>query len=333
MMIASHEGIKVNFLYVRGCARPFTLSGAMEGHPPRLRFFFPRTKVDHDSQTDVVFSPEPPRESTVARMRSSALRAIVTQEPRPVTQIELSYLLDFSARVGFFASDRADDRFDVLTAPPNLFEEIPIGFCATFYDGGFQFALPDGAKPISFDCDPTLYPLVESFETGLVSRELLIVLRKKLQIDPSAWEEGRIICQITDFRSTPPTEYRRLLLVADDVVAYCTGQKLAQPQLLEGERQVLVLVHPTICIDPSPDVARVQSVIDWRNKMWKNRKQPEKANTTFQEPEIPVISPIGKATLSGLSTRIDLPESIMRFLGGAAGGGKSSEPQTRYVCR
>jgi hypothetical protein len=249
-------------------------------------------------------------------MRSSALRAIVSQEPRPVTQIELSYLLDFGALVGFFTSGRADDRFDVLTPPPNLFEEIPIGFCALFYDGGFQFALPDGAKPISYESDPALYPLVECFETGIVSRELFVILRKKLQIDPSAWEEGRIVCQITDFRSVPPAEFRRLLLVADDVVAYCTGQRL------EGERQVLALVHPTVCIDPSPDVARVQSVIDWRKKMWRNRRQPNRVDTTFNEPEVPTISPTGKATLSGLATRIDLPESILRFLGGATGGGK-----------
>jgi hypothetical protein len=294
----------------------------MDRERPPLRFFFPRPKVDRDSQTTVIFNAEPLRESIVIRMRTAALTSLISQDPRPATQADVSYMLDFGSQVGFMAANYRDVRFDTLTPPPTLFEELPIGFCTNFYDGGFEYTLPDGGRPIFFEYARAVIPLIESLETGVVSRELVIVLRKNLQLDSATWEEGRILALIKDFRSKPPAESRRLLQVADDVIAYCVTHR-RQPPLLEAEKQIINLVHPVICVDPSPDVARVQSVIDWRNKLWKDRSDRHGVVGRAEKASPPVIETTGKVTLSPLRAPITIPESIVRFIGGPFRGVKS----------
>jgi hypothetical protein len=47
-------------------------------------------------------------------------------------------------------------------------------------------------------------------------------------------------------------------------------QQCTEP--LEAEREVLMVQRPAICTDPSPDVARFQSIMDFRKKMWQRRE-------------------------------------------------------------
>jgi hypothetical protein len=279
-----------------------------------IRFFFPLPRVDRGAQTPLIFTTETTQESILSRLRSSAVHSVISQDPRPTDQRELSYMLEFNAGLVFFLATHIDERFDVLTPPDQLFQDFPLGFCANFHNNLLQLTSADNDKEATFPYGQICHPIIDSLETGIVSADLIGLLRKRLAVDPSAWEDGHILCAIADFRIDPPAEFRRMLCVSNDVVAYCEKKhRSASPaQALEGEREILKILRPVVCLDPSPDVARVQSIADWRAKLWRRARrlscaEMELAPTTIRQKEAPQ-----DLILAPLNGPVVIPESIFQ---------------------
>jgi hypothetical protein len=260
-------------------------------------------------------------------MRAQAIESIIHQDPRPTNTLELCYMLDYSVRLGVILGTRCDPRFDPLSPPPNLFDDFPLGFTVTFRTETFEIASADRTKTVAYGYDRTVAAFIESLEAGLIDRELATLLRKHLHVD--AWEEGHVLCQITDFRLAVPVDYRQMLRLTDAAILGAIGDR-GRPNRrepgeadrrapsLETERQTLAITRPCICLDPSPDVARVQSAVDWRRQMWRRKSRLEKEQMVVTPPPPPMRAPPGNITLKPLAGPVVIPDAIYQVL--ASGG-------------
>jgi hypothetical protein len=160
-----------------------------------------------------------------------------------------------------------DPRFDPLSPPPNLFPEPP-AVVFEFSDDSVTLIYADGKSSFAESYAPDFFTVFECLETGVMTRACALLLHKRLRCQ---FEEGCVFCKCIDRRVTPTRETSAKLEVGPEVVAYVC-QDVSDGDALHVEASALKLHRPVICTDPSPDVARVQSLIDFRKKMWMCRR-------------------------------------------------------------
>jgi hypothetical protein len=88
-------------------------------------------------------------------------------------------------------------------------------------------------------------------------------------------------------------------------------------EALEGEARMVLARRPLICTDPSPDVARVQSILDFRKKMWLPRKERTKLGNVAPK-QVPQKTPTQRESrrftrFAETAAHIQIPESIIRL--------------------
>jgi hypothetical protein len=83
----------------------------------------------------------------------------------------------------------------------------------------------------------------------------------------TGWERGTLIAEISDYRCEPVFRDRVKLGIGEDVRRHSLNL-LTDLDRIETECGLIKLSNPGICVDPSPNVARLQSVADWRRKTW-----------------------------------------------------------------
>lgn len=281
----------------------------------RIHFFFPSTKVNSESQTPIVYNPIPKNDEIYGQMQEQMMQTLIFQEPKPTNIVDYTYMQGFNKRLGYFISNVNDERFDKLTPPPDLYEDLKIGFTVSLLDKNFIIYRSDAKKPkdpdFNYPYEKDYIPIIESLESGVIGRELIIIL-KKLKVN--TWEDGRILCQIIDFRFENPITYLRLLSISYNAVNYLdcfnSSKSPSQQQKIETEKRILLLLHPQICTDPSPSVARMKSCLDWRQKMWQNRDRIDPKASEVQEEQMRKPLETGNIELKKLENKIIIPEPI-----------------------
>ncbi|KAK8884871.1 hypothetical protein M9Y10_043992 [Tritrichomonas musculus] len=282
----------------------------------RIHFFLPSTKVSCECQTPIVYNAVAKYDNIYDQMHDQMTQTLFFQELRASNTIDFTFMQDFNKRLGYFIANVDDERFDKLTPPSDSFEDLKVGFSVSLLDKNFIIR-SDTKKPkdpdLNYPYAKNFMPLIESLETGIIGRELIAVL-KKLKVN--AWEDGRILCQITDFRFEDPVSYNRLLTVSYNAVSCCdfgSSRAPSQQQKIEDEKRILLLLHPQICTDPSPDVARVKSCLDFRYKMWQNRDRVDPKASEVQEEQAKKPIETGNIELTKLDKKINIPEPIINI--------------------
>jgi hypothetical protein len=181
----------------------------------------------------------------------------------------------YTSRVGFLIATLPDPRFDPLTPWTKLFSEL--GRCLIFEIWDTSFCISVKSTPgepfprFEFAINAVMLDVLESFETRVVSPSLLTLIQK---MKFTGWERGSILAEVTDYRRAVPKTFRTILRIGHAVRIYECSQiaESTDTDRLEVERRILELSEPVICTDPCPSVARLASAIDWRSKMWIDRK-------------------------------------------------------------
>ena len=278
----------------------------------KIHFFFPSAKADDSCQTPIIYNYLGKKEKIYDKLHDKSESALLFQDPYPSSTVQLSYMQDFNSRLAFFISNANDDRFEKLTPPPDLFHEIRVGFTVDFFDHQFVIKCPDSKMTTSCPYENAIVPVIESLESGVVNRELAIILDS---INTQSWEDGRILCKITDFRFPDPIEYNRLLTVSYSAVSpldFFKKRPVSASQIIESEKNILLLLHPQICTDISPDVARAASIMDWRQKLWmSNKKIDPKESEPYEQRRLKPLE-TGNIVLHKLTESIKIPEAIIR---------------------
>lgn len=283
----------------------------------RIRFFFPSTKVNCETQTPVIYNPISKNGDIYEQMQEQMIQTLISQEPRPTNIIDYTYMQDFNKRLGYFIANENDERFDKLTPPPDLYENLRVAFNVSLLDKNFIIFRSDVKKSKDFDFnfsyEKSYIPLIESLESGVIGRELMAILWK---LKVNAWEDGRLLCQIVDYRFEEPITYFRILNLSYSAIScldsLSSSKVQSQQQKIENEKQILLRLYPQICTDPSPDVARAKSYLDWRQKMWRNRDRIDRKASEIQEEQMSKPLETGNIDITKLDKKIIIPAAISR---------------------
>lgn len=271
----------------------------------KLHFYLPKKTADSGTQT-LLDSPHSGQTIT-DRLRESSIDLVLHQEPLPASSSARSLLQSLKLGLGYYITQLKDDRFEMLTPPQTLYQDLPAAFFIEFYEATFLVLNGDYSKSVSFEYERAVLPLVEPLETGVLTGALFAVL-EKLQV--GGYCDGALLCQVTDFRYDPARVFRMRLAVGSDVIQFhCRRMhKLTADQQESVEAQALAAAAPCLCTDPSPNVARAFSAMDHRAKMWG-------CDTSLKmdiapPPEPLVREPVSATDLKKLPRQIKLPDGL-----------------------
>jgi hypothetical protein len=169
-----------------------------------------------------------------------------------------------------------DDMRDTLPDHENVYSKWGSGVLFEFWESSFCVSLlnnKDGQR-FQFGYDPSILGLLEPLESGFVSAEMLDFL-DALKFDQ--WDHGMLIAHIHDYRQSEERQYHMRLRIGSEVIRHYyrknkgrIGDAIDEANF---ESQALLMIRPDVCVDPSIKVARYASVIDWRQKLWRNREK------------------------------------------------------------
>ena len=282
----------------------------------KTHFFLPRKKEEDGTQ--VLFN-----ESQIASEASiedilfqTTINSMLMTKLIPETSFDKTIINGYSAHLVLNESTYHDERFDSLTIPDFPADEFSPAIRYEMYPEMFILYMKE-EEIGKFNYTQAYFPLLEPLETGIVSTLLFGFLDRH---NFKGWDSGKIIARVTDFRFEPEKEQFRLLSITNRIYGMFIesdtfSHRLTDRQKMEVEQKVLLLRHPVVCTDPSPDVGLSQSIMDNKRKLWaierertekefkashKTQPVPKKiaeykrvaASGRILSPKIPILSPI-----------------------------------------
>lgn len=235
----------------------------MEGQ--RFHFFLSPMKDDEECQNNFIdenrqFIPELEK-----NLYEQSLHNLLLGVQTHKTQMQRNLQQGHLKNLGFLISIFNDPRFDLLNLPRNLYDEFNVSFSFEFHQKAFTLSLADGSQTKTFQYTPKSRELIRCLETGRISQELLELFKTYGKIQ---WADGSIIVRITDYRFDPPRSYAYPLTIGADIILSYGEREMSEEAHLEVQRNILLTANPDLALDPSPDVSRINSVLDERIKMW-----------------------------------------------------------------
>lgn len=279
-----------------------------------FRFFCPRRKVDDAAQTLFIFDGRKKIQYS-DYLHEETIKNLIFQEMKPSTPLERSIAQDFSSSVGFFSSTFNDQNFDLLSPPESIYQNLIIGFTIEFCDQYFIITRGEQGESRNFPYHKNLLPLIECFENKEINKELFAIL-DKLKVEN--WDHGKILCQIIDYHFEPAYMSKVVMTISDELIPFIINNLdkslIKDENYYESERRLIMLSSPVVCVDPSPDVARLYAMADWRKKMWvRNSPKTEEDITPRIIPKIEKETP-STIKLSPLTAKIEVPIAITQML-------------------
>lgn len=232
-----------------------------------------------------------------------------------------------------------------------------------FNDNDFTISNLESSTSCKYKYNMSSYNLFDSLETGFISDFFLESVDINIS-NNIKYQNGYCVCDVTDFRFKPHIHKRiklridqsnltkflnfvlfsksnlmtflssndklRITNETDDTktdkinVNGLTNKDLNEIKI-KAEKKLILKFHPTVCTDPSPDVARVQSIYDFRSKMWNQNFQDQFymnfSTSSFSEfsqkinhlnDERPSVERIRPVEIRNVRTqsKINLPSSI-----------------------
>lgn len=232
----------------------------------RIRFFCARSKVDEQTQTPTHRNIVKDKRNTVDKLKKFEADHLLSGDILPKSSVDSVRCRDVNNRFPFYLATCRNKRFDAFTPPPDLFSSVSIALIFTFYESNFVISTAESSKSVGFSYEPWLYPVLETLETGIMSKEFVNFMEKFHRMQRV--DNGCIFVKVIDCRVVPEMSFTLPVKVGDDVMRHYISQERSQLSPLERESKYVAARNPVICTDPSLSVARVESVVDFREKMW-----------------------------------------------------------------
>ncbi|KAK8833941.1 hypothetical protein M9Y10_019056 [Tritrichomonas musculus] len=235
------------------------------------------------------------------------------------SKYEKMLLNNYKNRMGVYISCLFDPQFDIFTPPRKGFlNDYDVNLFFEFYEPQFKIIskVKNGISAIDLAYELNILPVLECLETGVVSKELFSLLEK---MKYSNWDDGVIIAKCTDFRLQPKKEFLIKLTAGPELIWHLSNIMFKPENIrekLEFEKQALLLQNPKLCSDPSQDIARIYSDIDWRKKIWRNHYKVHVNTMTRHNSQenhhISTVSPIDCSHQPNLDTYQNDFDSIFK---------------------
>lgn len=231
-------------------------------------------------------------------------------EPNPN---DVQTIKPYVNRITFFTTSLNDPNFDVLTPDfeQTMIQEtvIEVQLCTD----NFTFLNKQNGSILPFEYRHEFLPFLIALESGVVTRELYKLFQslKGAVKDKTLYINGKMPISIVDFRVSPEKSYYTELTLSPDILDEFDKNPSTN---VENYGVFSKFNNLIICTDPSPNVSRFHSYIDWREKMWhKDRKieddpKPPEKREPKKEPKVPVIQVKEK------EGKLDLNDQFLLYL-------------------
>ena len=256
---------------------------------PRTTFYFPKKKVTVETNTTHFEENKYKDKPQLDQIEDLVKDSLFEQSYTPKTQYEQSLMDGMRSQVTFFTmsfNDEESENFDKLTLPKDIYSKVKPILRFELDSDHITICNPNNRKTISFFYHENLKPVLDCLETKFVNSEFYAMMQI---IECDVPIEGQCLCECIDFRISPPYESNILLTFSSETMKEAAREKMsaspddgadANYQQLLFEQKLLLLSQPEICVDPSIEVARTMSCIDWREKMWP-KTHPDDSKNDF----------------------------------------------------
>ena len=235
---------------------------------PRTYFYLPKKKISTGTNAHSMADRLYNEFSINDQIENFVSDSLYEKKFIPNTQYAIATMNALRSQLTFFSLNAERDNeiikdFDLLTIPKDAFNNIKPHLRFEFDSDHFTISNPANRKTLSYHYNEKLIPILKCLETKTVNSELYEIL-KIIHLDLP--EEGHFVCECIDFRVEQT--YETIILLRINLSTMLHNVSGDQAKQKETEQNVLLFSKSQICTDPSPDVSRVMSVFDWREKMW-----------------------------------------------------------------
>ncbi|EAX94179.1 hypothetical protein TVAG_315850 [Trichomonas vaginalis G3] len=211
------------------------------------------------------------------------------------------HLQPYMTRLSYFTESLSNPKFNKLTPDFEIYsDKTSVEF--KFWNDYFTISSKNSHEnEIPFCYNNNLYPILEDIENGVISKMLFKILRYfKLE-----FLDGKVLVAIIDYRSNIEQRHYAELSITPEYFKELTKE---YPPIIQ-DKIFTDLTSKEICNDPSPNVARYSSIVDWREKMWKPERKYEYCFEP-KEPELPIKKPDFKVIGTNQISDFQLPADI-----------------------
>ncbi|KAH0807140.1 uncharacterized protein GO595_000316 [Histomonas meleagridis] len=283
-----------------------------------IRFFYPQEEEHNKAKKEKKLNPL----DLVPYLRDTDISVILFRK-NIFNSKQLKMIIDgYNTTLGFYYTTLSDPRFDVLTPPPKLYDEYPIGLEIELFDDRFSISSPRSPnRKMCCEYKPNTYPLLSCLETNKLTKELCEVIKTFKHSSDPIIEQGTIICRCTDYRFPQIITKILLLTATQPLLQYYNERQKNGTNLLKNEKNLLLQHRPFICTDPSHNVSRINHIIDWRQKMWINRNERNNEPSQHDHHISPARANVEKPTVRAnriplRKTHIEFPTELLNMVAG-----------------
>ena len=165
-------------------------------------------------------------------------------------------------------------RYDTL--PRSTFSSFTVSLHLAILPSHFVLSSSPPGFELTGDLDDDLARLIAFFDDGLLPPKVLDQLRKLNLV----WYDGGLVCEVSDQRREAAQQFRMYLRVNPCDIAACG---------VETEREYLLVQHPLLCLDTSPQVGRVAMVAARDRSKWATPAHAEKTPAQFLQTQYPAL--------------------------------------------
>jgi len=279
----------------------------------KLCFVCPNKKIDNESQT--FFSKRAVRATlglSSGEIEQEIMRNVLLNCINGNGFISKTIVDSYRSRLVLNISKLYDRKFDPLTPAENCFSENQAGLFFSFFNDYFTISIPE-RETLQLQYSFNHFSLFECLETGVVSPDLYATLE---MMRFNGWESGKILVLCTDYRVEYPLRcFIVLHLTSTAIQSFLEskGGSMTREQALKAESQILLLSKPSICVSPTISVSRVQSMCDFRQKMWINRMNRDEKDMKPVKKSNFQIRPVKELKCVPLSEPITIPPSLLEI--------------------
>lgn len=235
----------------------------------RTKFFYPTAKISSETHAVLPFHHDETKD-IYDKLHEKEMESILQHSVKENNIFEQRMIEYIMSQITFSTNSFDDKQFNVLTLTKEAFSKITPHICFELGAEYFTIYNPVNKKSLSFEYNENLKPILECLETEEMTLAFYSVM---LNLDCKPMIDGLVLCNIIDFRFEQQIERTCLFKCGHEILEnFITTTD--NPD--EIEQQTLLTLNPDICTDPSPDVARVMSIIDNRSKMWIKDHPPNK---------------------------------------------------------
>lgn len=276
----------------------------------RYYFFCPLQKVDNESQsvmTDIV-SPDVSLNET---LRNHTIDTVLERSFKKSSKVDELIINNLSKYICFFNNVINDNRFDSILPTNDMFSDLEPSLIYTLGQDKFTISINNNdTKNYVSDYNSKSMEYLEPLGSGYVNSNLYYLIEKAENIN---WISGSIVVRVMDHRTERDETFHILLEMPKDSIHKFLKDKVSDTDYVNSEQKLMLLANPGICLEPNLDVARIQTLFDFRRKMWTINRELSKDD--FEQPKKQRKEPIVATNIriGPLRGKIEIPETLTPF--------------------